>query len=235
MSSGALDALGGAVHGAGSWAAGVAGEVGAAPWPVSAAVVLSGLMVMLFGARARRPVAAVGSAGVAAAAATWLGAPVGTSLGLSASMLAASSAAVAGAFAALAPPIFPMLAGALPGALLADAFAPADRRLEVLAVGAALGAVVGFLAARLIASLAASAAGALAVALGAAGALRPTAVGRALQDHPVAILAAVVVLAVSGAAFQFPTAWGRGAVGSTGKRDASRRAPADAAAPGAEH
>jgi hypothetical protein len=208
--SGALDALGGAVHGAGSWVAGVAAEVEASPWPVQAAVVVAGLVALLFGARARRPVAALGAAGVAGAAATWLGAPLGSALGLSPSTLAVSSAAAAGALAALLPPIFPALAGALPGALLADLFAPAERRLEVLAIGAVLGAVAGFLAARLIASMVASAAGALAVAVGTAGALRSTGVGRALHDHPVAVLAAAVILAVAGAAFQFPRAWGRG-------------------------
>src|SRR5512137_2686333 len=96
----ALDAFGGAVHGAGSWAVGVSGAVGAASWPIPAAVILSGLVALLFGARARRPVAALGAAGAAAAAASWLGAPVGSALGLSPSMLAAWSAAGAGALAA---------------------------------------------------------------------------------------------------------------------------------------
>ncbi|MCX5731851.1 MAG: hypothetical protein NTY18_11000 [Deltaproteobacteria bacterium] len=229
---GAVDALGVAVHGAGTWAAGVAGAVGAASWPVQAAVILLGLAALLFGARSRRPVAALGAAGAAAAAASWLGDPVSSALGLSPSMLAAASAAVAGAFAALLPPIFPVLAGALPGALLAGLFAPADRRLEVLAVGAILGAVAGFLAARLIASLVASTVGALAVALGAAGALGATTVGRSLLDRPVAILAAAVVLAVAGAAFQFPNAWGRGAAGKAGNRDRSRGTVPDAPEPG---
>jgi hypothetical protein len=215
--SGALDALGGAVQGAGSWVAGVAAEVETSPWPIQVAVVAAGLVALLFGARARRPVAALGAAGVAGAASTWLGAPLGSALGLSPSTLAVSSAAAAGALAALLPPIFPALAGALPGALLADLFAPAERRLEVLAIGAVLGAVAGFLAARLIASMVASAAGALAVAVGAAGALRSTGVGRALHDHPVAVLAAAVILAVAGAAFQFPRAWGRG--GTPAQRD----------------
>jgi predicted membrane protein len=227
--SGALDGLGSAVHEAGRWAAGVAGEVGAAPWPVAAAVVLAGLGILLFGARPRRPVAALGAAGVAAAAAAALGAPLGEALGLTPSMLAVISAAVAGAVAALLPQVFPALAGALPGALLAGLFAPPGRRLEVLAVGAALGAVVGFLLARLVASAVAATVGALAVALGGTGALRPTAVGRALLDHPVAILAAAVILAVAGAAFQFPRAWGRGAAGPAAKREAPGGPSASAA------
>jgi len=224
---GPLDAFAGAAHDAGSWAAGVAGAVGAASWPIQAAVILAGMVALLFGARARRPVAALGAASVAAAAASWLGAPVGSALGLSPSMLSASSAAVAGALAALLPPIFPALAGALPGAFLADLLAPADRRLEVLAVGAVLGAVAGFLAARLVASVIASAAGAMAVAVGATGALRATIVGRALHDHPVAILAVALILAVAGAAFQYPNAWGRSAAGPARKRGAPGRVAPD--------
>jgi hypothetical protein len=230
--TGALDAFGGAAHDAGTWAAGVAGAVGAASWPIQAAVVLVGLVVLLWGARTRRPVAALGAAGVAAAAAHWLGAPVVSALGLSPSMLAAASAAAAGAFAVLLPQVFPALAGALPGALLAGLLAPTDRRLEVLAVGAVLGGVAGFLAARVVASVIASAVGAMAVAVGATGALSATAVGRALHDHPVAILAVALVLAVAGAAFQYPNAWGESAAGPPRKRGDSRRAAPDAPEPG---
>jgi len=229
---GPLDAFGSAAHDAGSWAAGVAGAVGSASWPIQAAVILAGLLALLFGARARRPVAALGAAGVAAAAASWLGAPLGSALGLSPSMLAVSSAAAAGALAALLPPIFPVLAGALPGALLADLLAPTDRRLEVLAVGAILGAVAGFLSARLVASVIASSLGAMAVAVGAAGALRATTVGRALHDHPVAILAAAVILAVAGAALQYPKAWGRSAAGPARKPGDPGRVAPDAPEPG---
>ena len=229
---GPLDAFGSAAHDAGSWAAGVAGAVGAASWFIQAAVVLAGLVALLFGARARRPVAALGAAGVAAAAASWLGAPLGSALGLSSSMLAVSSAALAGALAALLPPIFPVLAGALPGALLADLLAPTDRRLEVLAIGALLGAVVGFLAARLVASLIASAVGAMAVAVGATGALLATTAGRAVHDHPVAILAIALILAVAGAAFQYPNAWGRSAAGPERTRVAPRRVAPGAPDPG---
>lgn len=229
---GPLDAFGSAAHDAGSWAAGVAGAVGAASWPIQAAVILAGLVALLFGARARRPVAALGAASVAAAAASWLGAPLGSALGLSPSMLAVSSAALAGAIAALLPPIFPALAGALPGALLADLLAPTDRRLEVLAIGAVLGAVAGFLSARLVASVIASAVGAMAVAVGATGALLARTAGRALHDHPVAILAVALILAVAGAAFQYPNAWGRSAAGPARKRGDPRRVAPDAPEPG---
>jgi hypothetical protein len=80
-----------------------------------------------------------------------------------------------------------------------------------MAAGAALGALLGILAARPVAAAVASGAGAMAVAVGAAGALRGTTPGRALLSHPSAILAAAVVLAVAGTAFQVSRAWGHGA------------------------
>jgi len=206
-----------ALRDAGGWAAGVAGELGRSPWPVSAGVVVAGLAVMLFGARARRPVAVAGAAGVAAVAAQWMGTRAGALLGMPPSTLAAVAAAVTGAVAALVPQVFPALAGAFPGALLAELFAPADRKLEVLAAGALLGGVLGVLAARPVAAVVASGAGALAVAVGAAGALRGTAPGRALLAHPSAILAAAAILAVAGTAFQYSRAWGRGGEASARK------------------
>jgi len=206
-----------ALRDAGGWAAGVAGELGRSPWPVSAGVVVAGLAVMLFGARARRPVAVAGAAGVAAVAAQWMGTRAGALLGMPPSTLAAVAAAATGAVAALVPHVFPALAGAFPGALLAELFAPADRKLEVLAAGAILGGVLGVLAARPVAAVVASGAGALAVAVGAAGALRGTAPGRALLAHPSTMLAAAAILAVAGTAFQYSRAWGRGGEASARK------------------
>jgi hypothetical protein len=200
-----------ALRDAGGWAAGVASELGRSPWPVPAGVAAAGLVVMLLGARARRPVAVVGAAGLAAVAAQWMGTRAGASLGMAPSTLAAVSAAAAGSVAALVPQVFPALAGAVPGALLAELLAPADRRLEVLVAGAVLGAILGILAARPVAAAVASGAGALAVAVGAAGALHGTGPGRALLAHPSAMLAAAIILAVAGTAFQFSRAWGRGA------------------------
>ena len=208
-----LQALGTAVHDVAAWCAGVAREVGSSP-VLAAAVVAAGILVLLAGARARRPVAALGAAAVGAIAAGVLGGPAARALAISPSLLAATAAGVAGAAAAVVPQVFPAFAGALPGALVAEVFAPAGRHLEVLAVGAALGAVGGFLLARLVASLAAASAGAVAVAVGGAGALRATAPGKALLDHPVAILAVAVLLGVAGAAFQYPRAWGRGDAGA---------------------
>jgi hypothetical protein len=92
--------------------------------------------------------------------------------------------------------------------------------------------VVGFLTARLIAAAFASTVGALAVAIGAAGALAGMPAGRALRDHPVALLAAAVILAVAGAAFQYPRAWGRGAASSAAKRSGPGRDATGAPEPG---
>jgi len=212
------DLLAGALRDAGYWAAGVAREIGAGSPLLGGAVVLAGLVVLLFGARARRPIAVVGAAGVAAVGVRLLGREAGEALGLSPAALPAAAAAVAGASAAIVPQLFPVLAGALPGALLGELLAPEGRRLEMLAGGAALGAVVGFFATRLVASAAASLAGALAISIGAAGALRATLPGRALLAHPTALLAATIVLAAAGTAFQLPRAWGRGDAGpSSGK------------------
>ena len=197
-----------ALRDAGGWAAGVASELGGSPWPVPAGVAVAGLVVMLFGARARRPVAVVGAAGVAAAAVHWVGARAGAPMGMAPSTLAVVSAAVAGAVSAFVPQLFPALAGAVPGALLAEFLAPADRRLEVMAAGAVLGAILGVLAARPVAAAVASGAGALAVAVGAEGALLGTSPGRALLSHPSAMLAVAVILAVAGTAFQLSRAWG---------------------------
>jgi hypothetical protein len=183
--------------------------------------VAAGLLVLLVGARARRPVAVVGGAGVAAVAAHLLGEPASAALGIPVSTLAVASAAVAGAIAAVVPQVFPALAGALPGALLAGLLAPAERKLEVLAAGALLGGLLGgllgVLAARPVAAAVASGVGALAVSIGAAGALQGTGPGRALLAHPTAILAAAAILAVAGTAFQFSRAWGRGGKSSSGK------------------
>jgi hypothetical protein len=212
--SGPPDLLAGSLRDAGHWAAGVAREIGAGSPLLGGAVVLAGLVVLLFGARARRPVAVVGAAGVAAVAVRILGREGAEVVGLSPAALSAVAAAVAGASAAIVPQVFPVLAGALPGALLGELVAPAGRRLEVVAGAAALGAVLGFFAARLVASTVASLAGALAVSIGAAGALRATLPGRALLAHPTALLAAAIVLAAAGTAFQLPRAWGRGDAGS---------------------
>lgn len=210
-----------ALRDAGRWVSGVTGELGRSPWPVPFALVAAGLVVLLFGARARRPVAVAGAASVAAVAALWLSTRTGLARGFPVSTAAAVAAAVAGALAVVVPQIFPALAGALPGALLAEALAPPNLRLEVMAAGALLGAILGILASRLVASAVASGVGAVAVAVGAAAALRGTGPGRVLQAHPTATLAAAVVLAVAGTAFQLSRAWGRGAGPAVGKGSAA--------------
>lgn len=206
-----------ALRDAGHWVAGVARELGRAPWPVSAGVALAGLAVLLLGARGRRPVAVAGAAGIAAIGAGWLRSRIPVAPGVTASTLAAGAAIAGGGIAAVIPQVFPALAGALPGAAAADLLAAGDRRLEMVAAGAVLGAIAGLLLARWMAAGVAAGAGALAVAVGVAGAFHDTAVGRALTRHPVSLLAVAVVLGVAGAAFQAPRAWGRGAEGPPGR------------------
>ena len=211
------DAVEAALRDAGHWVSGVASELGRSPGPVTAGVVAAGLVVLLAGARARRPVAVVGAAGVAAVAALWLGGRAVAALGIPISTLAAVSAAVAGAVAVVVPQLFPALAGALPAVLLAGLLAPDDRKIAAIAAGALLGGFLGVLAARPVAAAVASGVGALAVALGTAGALGGTGPGRAVLAHPMAILAVATILGVAGTAFQYSRAWGRGARPSPGK------------------
>ncbi len=222
-----LQATGTAVHDVAAWCAAVAREVGASR-PVGAAVVAAGLLVLLFGARARRPIAALGAAGLGAIAAAVLRRHVGGGADVSPTMLSVAGAGTAGALAALVPQAFPALAGALPAALVAEAMAPQEHHLAALAVGAVAGAALGILLARLLASLGAAAAGALAVTIGAVGALSGTAAGKALLGHPVSMLAVIVLLTVPGAAFQYPRAWGRGDPGR-GKLETPRRLGRDSA------
>ena len=123
-----------------------------------------------------------------------------------------SSAAVAGAVAALVPQVFPALAGALPGALLAGA--PRPRRPEARGAGGrrrpgrrprgprgAPGGRGG--------RLGGGSAGGRRRRGG--GAPRNGRRGARSSPTPSAILAAAVILAVAGTAFQFSRAWGRGA------------------------
>jgi len=210
-----------ALRNAGSWISGVAGELGRSPWPVPFAVVAAGLLVLLAGARARRPVAVAGAAGVAAVSAQWILGRTGVATSIPGSTLAAIAAALCGALAVVVPQVFPALAGAAPAVLLADLLAPPDQRLAAMAAGALVGGLAGVLVARPVAAVAASGVGALAVAIGAAGALRATGPGRALAAHPTAILAAAAILTVAGTAFQLSRAWGRG-----GDKGPKRPAPA---------
>jgi hypothetical protein len=192
---------------ASAWTSGVAAEVASAPWAVAALLVAVGLDTLGLGARARRPLAAVGTGLLAAGAAAALSGPLVAATGLEARTLG-GLAALAGAVAGAAvPPAFPALAGALPGALGAAAISPEGQRLLALGLGAAAGAVFGLLLARLVAAAVASAVGALVVALGIAGAIASLGVGRALVAHPAALLGLAAVLAVAGVAWQLPTAW----------------------------
>ncbi len=215
--TGLAEALAGALRDAGRWVAGVTAEVGAASWPVGVAVAAAGLVVLLVGARARRPVAVAGAAGLAALAAHVLALRGAAVPGVAAAAVPVVAAAAGAAVALPLPQVFPALAGALPLAFVADLVAPPGHRLEAAAAGAAVGIVAGLLAARLVASAVAAGVGAVAVVVGVSGALRATGAGRALSAHPVAILGAACILGIAGAAFQYSRAWGRGAAPGKGK------------------
>jgi hypothetical protein len=223
-----LAALAGAVREAHGWVAGVVAEVAGAPWPAAAALLGVGLVVLAVGARARRPLAAVGGAALGVAASVTLGEPVTRAAGISTATLSGIAATVAGAACGVLPLLFPALAGALPGALGAAAMAPPDQRPLALGLGAAVGAALGLVLARWLAAAVAGCVGALASVIGLAGLLHGLGAGRALSAHPVAVLAASVVLAVAGTAWQLPTAWVAVAGGGSPKGGRAGKAEGEA-------
>jgi hypothetical protein len=180
------------------------------PWPAAMALGLCGAVVLLAGARMRRPLAAVGGVVLgclaAAAAPSW----VATNVGVSRSTLAAAAAALLAVGGGLFPPLFLFAAGALPGSLLGASFpifAIKDSpELGAAAVAAGTG-VAALLAARWVAAAAAAILGAALVsaALLAAGGSWPAL--RLLSARPSITLALAAVLSVAGTAFQVGTAW----------------------------
>jgi hypothetical protein len=176
------------------------------PWPAAAAALLAGAAALGFGARARRPLAAVGGALVGLAAgvalAGWLGGG-----GAVPWLLAASAGALAlGVLAGLYPPLFIFAAGALPGALVGSALPPSGQPWYGL-LGLAVGGLLALGFARWVAAVAAAGVGAALLAAGFFGAAGDWAPARALASHPLPLVALLAVLAVSGAAFQHATAW----------------------------
>ncbi|HET6923522.1 MAG TPA: hypothetical protein VFI16_10290 [Anaeromyxobacteraceae bacterium] len=177
------------------------------PWPAAAAALLAGAAAMGFGARSRRPLAAAGgglvgfAAGVALAG--WLGG------GAVPWLLAASGGALAlGVLAGLYPPLFIFAAGALPGALVGSAL-PATGQPWYGLLGLAVGGLLALGFVRWVAAVAAAGVGAALLAAGFFGAAGDWAPARVLASHPLALVALLAVLTVSGAAFQHATAWRR--------------------------
>jgi hypothetical protein len=211
-----------------AWTSGVAAEAASAHPGVPALLVAVGLVTLALGARARRPLAALGAGLLAAASAGLASGTLEPLTGLEPRTLG-GLAALAGAAAGVAlPAAFPALAGALPGALAGAGLAPEPQRLLAVGVGALAGAVLGLLLARPVAAVAAAALGAGVLALGVAGGAAALGAGRALVTHPAALLGLAGILAVAGFAWQLPTAWSPPARPSRPPGEADRAADGEA-------
>jgi hypothetical protein len=161
-----------------------------------------GTVALTVAARRRVPLAALGLAGVGAAAAVLFRRAIAVHLGLSVGPAAALLAAIGGLAGAFLPPAFPFAAAALVGAA-AGSFVPLGGHSAIGA--AAAGLVAGFLGlalARVVAAATASLAGGLLLALGlvASFAHRPDV--RGLAGRPAVLLGFALVAGIAGAAFQ---------------------------------
>lgn len=178
-----------------------------APPPWAALLLGAGVVFLLHGARHRHVLALPGGAvmGLAMArVAVWAANGPGATVQAELLWIAAGAGALA---CAGWPPLFPVLALALPGAVIGGFLPLAGRAwLGALAFGAGAG-FVGALAREWVAALAAGGLGAAGALAGALGLLSKHPIGRALGDHPMAVLAIWTILAVAGAAFHAGRAW----------------------------
>ncbi len=180
----------------------LAARLGALPPWVLGLLAALGALALLFGARRRRPVAAIGGAAMG-----WLAALAAAGALQLSSNWGPWGAAVLGTAALALPSAFPFAAGGLLGAL-AGALLPVPGQGPLAAsIGLFLLGGFGVLAARPIAALAAGTAGAAVLAAAAAGASRHLPWLAPLAERPTLLWALFVVLAVTGTAFQARDAW----------------------------
>ncbi len=187
------------------------------PWPAAVLLIALGLGAMLFAARFRRAVAALGGAVCGFAAAHFFAAFI-TPLDLAPEVAGYGGAALLLLLCAAFPPLFLSLAGAIPGALAGEHLAIGGQGAWGMLLGAALGGAGGLFAARLLASCTAAAVGAGIVCAGLL-ALSGSASALALLAHRPFLLAGLwAALAISGATYQFQSAWGGGGGGGAKKK-----------------
>lgn len=166
----------------------------------------AGLAVAAGGARWRRPVALAGGA-----ATGWLaGMAAAGLLELPARVLPPIGAALLAGAGLMIPSVFPFAAGALPGAFVGARLGLPGGPLAGASIGLLLLGGLGLLAARLLAAAAAGLAGGALAGLALLAASRHVPELRLLEERPVLLAALVLLLAVSGAAFQVGFAWGGG-------------------------
>jgi hypothetical protein len=178
-----------------------------APPPWAALLVGAGVVFLLHGARHRHVLAIPGGAVIGLAAArlvVWALSGPAAPVQVEALWVAAGMGALV---CAAWPPIFPVLALAVPGAVIGSFLPVAGRAWMGALAGAAGGGLVGALAREWVASLAAGGLGSAGAIAGAVGLLSKHAIGAALREHPMAVLAIWAILAVAGAAFHAGRAW----------------------------
>lgn len=177
------------------------------PWPAVVALLAAGAVTLAAGARARRPLAAVGGAMVGAAAGAALSVLLAGRTGIPPLAMTAVAAAAGALAGALFPPAFIFGAGALPGALVGLAFPVQGHPAVGALAGIALGGTAAVLLARWVAAIAAAGLGAALVAAGLFAGFGRSEPLRSLATHPLALAAVLAVLTVAGAAFQHASAW----------------------------
>ncbi|HEU4382717.1 MAG TPA: hypothetical protein VFR85_04360 [Anaeromyxobacteraceae bacterium] len=176
------------------------------PWPVAAGAIAAGVVALGFGARARRPLAVVGGALVGLAAGAALAGWIGDRVAVPGLFVGAVCALGLGMLAGLWPLLFIFAAGALPGALAGAALPQAGQPWYGL-LGLAVGGLMAVGLTRWVAAVTAAGLGAALLGVGVFGLAGGWAPARALAGHPLALVAVLAVLTVSGAAFQHASAW----------------------------
>ena len=194
------------------------------PAPAGVGLFAAGLLVLVAGARRRRPVAALGGLAAGALGGLALSGAAAQARISGISAVTASAAAV-GLLAALFPGLFPLALGSVLGGAIG-----AQLPLGSPTGGAVIGAIVLGCAAMIgVRPLAAGLAGLCGAALAVAGAL---ALGPAIPGvglvarHPLVGVALVLVLGIAGGAAQVESAWD-GAAKGRGKSRGNRRAKLD--------
>lgn len=179
------------------------------PLPLWALALLAagGLAVLLAGARWRRPLALVGGAAVGFLSGT----AAAGALGLPGGIFPLLGAVVLGVAALLLPALYPFGAGALLGALLGARLPVPGHGVVAAGIGLFLAGGLALLGARLLAAATAGAVGAALVGAALVGSSRAFPGLSLLTERPVLLAGLVLVLAISGTAFQSGSAWRGGA------------------------
>lgn len=191
---------------------------GASPG-MAVALAVAGLLLLVVGARWRRPVALVGGLAAGALVGWVLKGVAFDLLHVRAGTSVAAGALVIALGAVAFPQLFPIALGAAVGGVVGLRL-PLGFPIAGAVAGALALAAAAVLGARVLAALVAAGIGAALLVAGLV-ALAPTVPTDVLASHPLVALGIAVVLAIAGAAAQVEHAWGEG-----GGKAAPRRAEA---------